>query len=63
MSLTLRQVRRAKEIKQKEMAVMLGISANTYRAWERKPSKINIEMCYKICKVLSIEYDKSIFLP
>lgn len=40
--MTLRQIRRVKEITQVQMAHMLGISVGTYQAWEKCPAKVPI---------------------
>lgn len=61
--MTLRQIRLAKEISKKELADALNVHENTYARWEETPSQIAIEMCYKICDVLGVEYDPHIFLP
>lgn len=67
--LTLKQIRRAKNITQQEMADKIidkdgnSIHVNTYARWEEAPSKIAIEMCYKICEILKVDYNPHIFLP
>lgn len=61
--MTLRQIRRAKEISAESIANFLGIHQNTYLLWEKEPSKIRIDMAYKICEFLGVKYSESIFLP
>lgn len=60
--LNLRQIRKAKEYSQQYMADRLNVHVNTYIRWEEEPNKIAIEMCYKICEVLRVEYNPHIFL-
>lgn len=62
-NMTIRQVRRAKEISAETMAAYLNIHQNTYLVWEKTPSKIPIEKAYKICELLDISYDSHYFLP
>lgn len=62
-TLTLRQLRLAKEITQERMAKSLDIHVNTYIRWESKPSEISINMCYRICEIIGVDYDPHIFLP
>lgn len=67
--LTLKQIRRVRNLSQQEMADRIiskdgkSIHVNTYARWEEMPSQIAIEMCYKICEILEVEYDPHIFLP
>lgn len=60
--LNLRQIRKAKEYSQQYMADRLNVHVNTYIRWEEEPNKIAIEMCYKICEALGVEYNPRIFL-
>lgn len=61
--LTLKQLRLIKGYSAKSMAEALNVHENTYLSWEKKPSNIKIEMAYKICSILEIDYDREIFLP
>ena len=46
---------------QEEMAKKLGVSINTYAAYEKEPSKMNIDTAKKFVEVIN-EVDKSITL-
>ena len=50
--MTLRQIRRVKEITQVQMAHMLGISVGTYQAWEKCPAKVPIGRLIEIARLL-----------
>ena len=43
MKLTLREWRKAKEIKIADMAKMLDVHPNTYQSWEEDPGKISVD--------------------
>ena len=62
MQFTIRELRRAKEISQEEMAGVCGVHVNTYRAWEDNPSEIKLAKAVVIAKRLGIGLE-DIFLP
>lgn len=59
MSMTIKQLRLAKEISQEQMASICDVHRNTYAAWEENPDKISIENAKLIAKALG--EDVSIF--
>lgn len=61
MTLTLRQARRLKEKKQKEMAELLNIHVTTYQKLEENPDLITIAQAKKISEFLDIPYDEIFF--
>lgn len=62
MQFTIRELRRAKEISQEEMANVCGVHVNTYRAWEDNPSEIKLSKAVVIANRLGIGLE-DIFLP
>lgn len=58
---SIRQIRRMKEIRQKEMAEYLGIHIQTYRKLEEHPEKATVEQAKKIAKKLGVSYDDLFF--
>ena len=62
MQFTIRELRRAKEISQEEMANLCEVHVNTYRAWEDNPSEIKLSKAAVIAKRLGIGLE-DIFLP
>jgi putative transcriptional regulator len=62
MELTIRELRRVKEISQEEMANACGVHMNTYRAWEENPKDIRLGAAKIIASKLGISLD-DIFLP
>jgi DNA-binding Xre family transcriptional regulator len=55
--LTLRQMRRIREISQIEMARRLGVAPGTYVVWERCPAKIKTGRLIEICRILNCSVD------
>lgn len=55
--LTLRQMRRIREISQTEMAKRLGVAPGTYVMWERCPAKIKTGRLIEICRILNCSVD------
>lgn len=55
--LTLRQMRRIREISQIEMAKRLGVAPGTYVVWERCPAKIKTGRLIEICRILKCSVD------
>jgi DNA-binding Xre family transcriptional regulator len=55
--LTLRQMRRIREISQTEMAKRLGVAPGTYVMWERCPAKIKTGRLIEICRILKCSVD------
>jgi DNA-binding XRE family transcriptional regulator len=56
--LTLRQMRRIREISQIEMARRLGVAPGTYVVWERCPAKIKTGRLMEICRILKCSVDE-----
>lgn len=63
MKFTLEEWRRLKNISQQHMANELNVNINTYRAWEKEPSKIKLATASKIVEILGVSMDDIIFLP
>lgn len=61
MKLTLEEWRRVKNISQNQMADLLGIHVNTYRAWEEDPEKIRLSKAVLIAEKLDISMDDILF--
>ncbi|MFA2810201.1 helix-turn-helix domain-containing protein [Bacillus mycoides] len=61
MFFTIKQVRLAKEITQREMAKKLNICVDTYRKMESHPDDITVGNAKKICNLLEISYDQIFF--
>lgn len=62
MQFSIKELRRAKNISQEEMADVCGVHVNTYRAWEENPATIKLFMAYIIADRLGIGIS-DIFLP
>lgn len=60
---SIRQVRRAKEITQKEMAESLQVHVQTYRRIEMHPEEATIAQARKIADKLGMSYDDFNFAP
>lgn len=63
MRFSIKELRRAKEITQEEMASLCGVHLNTYRAWEDNPADIKLSKAVLIAERLGIELKDVIFLP
>lgn len=63
MRFSIKELRRAKEITQEEMASLCGVHLNTYRAWEDNPAEIKLSKAMIIARRLGIELKDVIFLP
>ena len=50
--LTLRQMRRMRDLSQAEMAQKMGVSVTTYAAWERCPAKVKTGKLMQVLKLL-----------
>lgn len=61
MQLTLEEWRRVKKISQEEMAKLLDIHVNTYRAWEEDPEKIRLSKAMLIAEKLNVPLDDILF--
>jgi len=61
MKLTLREWRKAKEIKIADMAKMLDVHPNTYQSWEEDPGKISVDNAVKIAAYLDVPFDDVLF--
>lgn len=62
-SMSIRQIRRAKEISMQEMADFLGVHVNTYSEWEKNPQKMSVGIAFSVCDKLEVPFDAIIFLP
>lgn len=61
--MTLKTARELKGLKQKEAAVLIGVSADTLGNYERGKSYPDIPALRKIEEVYGVPYDHLIFLP
>ena len=61
MQLTIRELRRAREISQEDMATACGVHVNTYRAWEENPAELKLSKAQIIAEKLGITVE-DIFL-
>ena len=59
---TLKEAREAKGVKQIAVAEYLGISRQTYAAYEREQDKMSIEQARAVCEFLGCDM-ADIFLP
>ena len=58
---TLRTLRERKNLTQKDVAQMIGVTPNTLRDWEKDSSKLKDYYTKKFMKIYDVEYD-DIFL-
>lgn len=63
MKFSIKELRRAKDIPQEEMANLCGVHLNTYRAWEENPADIKLSKAVIIAERLGIELKDVLFLP
>ena len=61
MKLTLEEWRRAKKISQEQMAELIGVHVNTYRAWEENPGDMRLSKASIIADRLNITLDDILF--
>lgn len=58
MQYTLRELRARKNVTQKEVAESLGITYQTYNAWERDISNVGISKVYALAKYFGVTIDE-----
>lgn len=63
MKFSIKELRRAKDISQEEMANLCDVHLNTYRAWEDNPAEIRLSKAVIIADRLGIELKDVLFLP
>lgn len=61
MKLTLDEWRRVKKISQEQMAELIGVHVNTYRAWEENPGDMRLSKAAIIAERLDITLDDILF--
>lgn len=61
--ITLKGARANKNMKQRELASLVGVSRDTIGKWEKGSSFPNANQIAKLEKALNIEYKDIIFLP
>lgn len=61
MKLTIKEWRRVKEISQEQMANLIGVHINTYRAWEENPGEMRLSKAALIAEKLEIPLDDILF--
>lgn len=60
---TLKELRARKNLTQKEVAQDLGISAQTYNAWERDVSGVAVSKVQALAEYFGVSLGQIIFLP
>lgn len=60
---TLKELRARKNLTQKEVAKDLGISAQTYNAWERDVSGVSVSKVQALAEYFGVSLGQIIFLP
>ena len=63
MKLSIKELRRAKNISQEEMANLCDVHINTYRAWEDNPAEIKLSKASIIADKFGITLEDVLFLP
>lgn len=63
MKFSIKELRRAKNISQDDMAKICGVSINTYRSWEDAPGDIKLSKAVIIADQLGIDLKDILFLP
>ena len=63
MKLSIKELRRAKDVSQEEMADLCGVHVNTYRTWEDNPSEIKLSKAAIIAEKFGITLEDVLFLP
>lgn len=58
MKFTLRELRARKNVTQKEVAQDLGISYQTYNAWEQDISNVGISKVYALAEYFGVTIDE-----
>jgi DNA-binding XRE family transcriptional regulator len=61
MSLSIKQARLMKDLRQTELAEKLGIHVQTYRKIEQNPELATIMQAKKISEIVNIPYDQIFF--
>ena len=60
---TIRQHRVFLELTQADMAERLGVSRQTYNAWEAEPENLSFRTGLSIAKALGVDFNDIIFIP
>lgn len=61
MGRTLKEWRVHKDLKQSELAELIGVPVSTYNSWERNTNSIKVGNVPKICKALDVKPQQVIF--
>lgn len=56
-----KELRARNNLTQREVAEMLGISINTYNAWEKDISKVSIGKVNALARIFGVELDDIFF--
>ena len=59
--LTLKEARISQRRTVTEMAEYLGVTRQTYHAWEKEPSRVSVTQAMKICDFLGFGLDEILF--
>ena len=57
MQYTLKELRARKNLSQREVAKLCGVTETTYRSWESYPGKIQIKKLYLLADIFNVKID------
>lgn len=60
---TLRELRARKKATQKEVAAAMGISTQTYNAWEKDVSRVSVSKVQALASYFGVEIGQIFFEP
>lgn len=61
MGTRLRQIRRARELSQQNVADVIGVHVNTYMRWEREPGIIPVNAAYALAELFKMQINDLFF--
>jgi putative transcriptional regulator len=61
MEFSLKELRARKSWTQAETAEKLGISPQTYNAWEKNPGRVKIQNAYKMSQIFDVSVNEIFF--
>lgn len=62
MIMTVKQLRRLKELTVAQIAAALGISRVTYAKLENNPGKFTIDQAVEFCRIVGVPFDQVFFV-
>lgn len=63
MQFTFKELRARKDLTQRELAKILGVSVATYNSWEKNPEKMPIKKCIMLAEYHSVSLNDILFMP